>query len=475
MTKVIPVILTGGNGTRLWPLSRQAQPKPFLSLNGGLTLLQATLTRIAADERTASPLVVCNSEHRFLVAEQCNEVQRDPELVLLEPNGRDTAPALTTAAMAASESNDEDAVLLVMPADHVFRDQAAFRQGVETAVAAAEDGRLLTFGVRPDRVETGYGYLHAGVCGADGTCEVRRFVEKPDAQTAQSYLEFGEHYWNSGIFAMRTSRWLEEAERHTPAIFEACRSAYHEGHRNGNFHQLNATAFGECPAESIDYAVMERAERVAMVPLDAGWSDVGSWRSLNEVFECDADGNVVRGDVLMHNTRDSIVSAHSRLVTTVGLSDVIVAETQDAVLVVHKDQVQDVKKVVQNLDNDERDEGRQHRRVPRPWGAYEPLDLGECYQVKRLTVSPGAELSLQMHYHRSEHWVVVSGTARVTIGDDTFELEPNQSTHIPIGTVHRLANPHTEPLEVIEVQSGDYLGEDDIVRFDDVYGRIESA
>lgn len=475
MAKVIPVILTGGSGTRLWPLSRQAQPKPFLSLDGGLTLLQATLTRIAADERTASPLVVCNAEHRFLVAEQCHEVQRDPELVLLEPNGRDTAPALTAAAMAASESDSEDPVLLVMPADHVFRDQAAFHQGVETAVAAAADGRLLTFGVRPDRAETGYGYLHAGAFAADGTCEVRRFVEKPDAQTAQSYLESGEHYWNSGIFAMRASRWLEEIEQQAPAIFAACRSAYDGGRRAGNFHQLDAAAFGECPDNSIDYAVMERAARVAMVPLDAGWSDVGSWTSLNEVFECNADGNVVRGDVLIHDTRNAIISAQSRLVTTVGVSDVIVAETRDAVLVAHKDQVQDVKKVVQNLNNDDREEGRQHRRVRRPWGAYEPLDLGERYQVKRLTVSPGAELSLQLHHHRSEHWVVVSGTARVTIGEEEFDLQPNQSTYIPLETAHRLANPYTEPLEVIEVQSGDYLGEDDIVRFDDVYGRIESV
>lgn len=471
MPSIVPVILTGGSGTRLWPLSRQSQPKPFLALDGGWTLLQQTLERLSGDERIAPPVVVCNAEHRFLVVEQCNEVHRDPDLILLEPAGRNTAPALTVAALAVAADAEEDAILVAMPADHVFRDPEAFRRGLTAAVEAAADGTLMTFGITPDRPETGYGYLHAPEAGVGSTCAVQRFVEKPDAETAARYLASGEYFWNSGIFAMRASRWLEEIERHAPEILAACRGAWAGATRDGNFAELDAEQFARSPEDSIDYAVMEKADRVGMVPLDAGWSDVGSWTSLSEVFECDADGNLLHGDVLVQDTRNSIVSAHSRLVTTVGLSDVIIAETRDAVMVAHKDHVQDVKKVVRSLDTGERQESRQHQRVRRPWGAYEPIDAGPGYQVKRLTVLPGAVLSLQMHYHRSEHWVVVSGTARVTSADEEFDLEPNQSTYIPVGTVHRLGNPGAEPLEVIEVQSGDYLGEDDIVRFDDVYGR----
>ena len=477
-----PVILSGGAGTRLWPLSREYYPKQLLSLVGDETLLQQTAQRLeglAGDGvDVAPPLVVCNQVHRYLVAEQMRRAEAGIGSIILEPVGRNTAPALTVAALDAV-AQGQDPLLLVMPADHVVGDIAAFHQAVGTGARLATEGRLVTFGVVPDSAHTGFGYIERGAPIDSGAAfGLARFVEKPSQATAQSYLDSGQYLWNSGMFLMKASVWLEQAGEHCPEILAACREALAAGERSGEFLSLSDDEFAACPSDSIDYAVMEHVTPAgggngiaAVIPLQAQWSDVGSWESLWEVSPKDEDGNASKGDVYMDGCKDSLVLADHRFVAAVGLQDMVVIETADAVLVLPKDQSQEVKKVVESLRRDRRCECETHRRVYRPWGTYEPLDQSDRFQVKRIVINPGAAISLQMHHHRAEHWVVVKGTAKVTCGDEVTLLTENQSTFIPLGTRHRLENPGIVPLEIIEIQSGGYLGEDDIVRFEDVYGR----
>ncbi len=465
MSVIYPVVLSGGAGTRLWPLSREFFPKQLLCLDGDQTLLQQAILRVDGINAVAAPLLICNEEHRFLVAEQVLEIGKKPIEIVLEPIGRNTAPAATLAALAL-QRHDPQALMLLMPADHVIRDVAAFQRVMKEGAQLAQQGMLVTFGIVPNAPETGYGYIRRG----EGH-RVAEFVEKPDVATAERYLKAGNYLWNSGIFLMRADIWLQEIERHRPDILKACRAAYSGGKRDVDFYRVDREKFGTCPSDSIDYAVMEKTEHAAVVPLDAGWSDIGAWSALWEVGERDASGNVTQGDVLAHATRNALVIAQHRLVATVGLDDVVIIETPDAVLVARKDQSQDVRAIVDKLKQAKRSEHQFHRRVYRPWGSYEGVDAGERFQVKRLMVKPGATLSLQLHHHRAEHWIVVKGTARVTRGEEVFILSENQSTYIPLGVKHRLENPGTIPLEIIEVQSGAYLGEDDIVRFEDVYNR----
>ena len=466
--KINPVILSGGSGTRLWPLSREQYPKQLLCLLGERTLLQQTVSRLDGMEHVADPLLVCNEEHRFLIAEQLRQLGKTPADIILEPVGRNTAPALTLAALALLKHSPNDALMLVMPADHVIHDVGEFHSAIQEGTALAEKGRLVTFGIVPATPETGYGYIKRG----DGN-EVAAFVEKPDAETAGRYVASGNYLWNSGMFMMLASVWLDELNRFHPAMLEACKAAYEQGWRDGEFFRVNAQAFGSCQSNSIDYAVMEETDKAAVVALDAGWSDIGAWSSLWEASERDSQGNVVQGDVYAHATQNTLLISQHRFLAAVGLDDIIVIETPDAVLVAHKKHAQDVKEVVNRLKSDKRSEYQTHRRVYRPWGSYEGIDAGPRFQVKRLMVNPGAALSLQMHHHRAEHWIVVKGTARVTRGDEVFMLTENQSTYIPLGTTHRLENPGNIALEIIEVQSGSYLGEDDIVRFEDKYNRTK--
>jgi mannose-1-phosphate guanylyltransferase/mannose-6-phosphate isomerase len=472
--KLIPVILSGGAGSRLWPLSREHYPKPLLPLTSERSLLQDTATRLHGLPDVGDAVYVCNDEHRFLVAEQVAALGKAPETIILEPEGRNTAPALTLAALYLAPRMP-DSLMAVMPADHVITDREAFLDAVRKGCGPAASGRLVTFGVVPDAPETGYGYIRrdAEVEGGDAF-DVACFVEKPDLETASRYMNEGDYYWNSGIFLMRTKRWLEEIGRFRPDILESCRSAMEGGTRDRNFYRISRAAFLECPSDSIDYAVMEKTDNAAVVPFSAGWSDVGAWSTLWSVCPRNADGNVVQGDVIAQDTHDALLLAQHRCLATVGLDDVIVVETADAVLVASKEKAQDVKGIVSLLKAGKREECRVHRRVYRPWGSYEGLDSGSRFQVKRLTVKPGAALSLQMHHHRAEHWVVVRGTARVTCGERVFNLHENESTYIRIGEKHRLENPGSIPLEIIEIQSGSYLGEDDIVRFDDVYDRCQA-
>ncbi len=468
---LIPVILSGGSGTRLWPLSREGYPKQFLALADDQSMLQATWSRVADLAGTNAPLVVTNEAHRFMVAEQLRQVGCTPDAILLEPAGRNTAPAIAAAALAAT-SNGSDPLLLVLPSDHVIRDQRAFHAAVEQAAPAARDGALVMFGIVPTGPETGYGYIKAAP--GEDIHRVERFVEKPDPATARQYVSDGDYFWNSGMFLFGASRFLEELERHRPDILAACREAFTKARRDTDFLRLDRAAFEACPADSIDYAVMEKTDAARVLPVNLGWSDVGSWAALWEVAEHDHDGNAHRGDVMAIGCRDTYAWSEHRLLALIGLEGVVVVDTDDALLVAHKDRVQQVKDIVARLKDGQRGEAILHRKVYRPWGAYDSVDKAERFQVKRITVKPGAALSLQMHHHRAEHWVVVSGTARVTRGEDVFLLHENESTFIPIGTRHRLENPGKVPLELIEVQSGSYLGEDDIVRFEDVYGRSSS-
>ena len=468
---IVPVILSGGSGTRLWPLSRQLYPKQLLPLLGKDTMLQATLRRLDGIEGLAAPIVVCNEAHRFLVAEQLRQIGAQPEAILLEPAGRNTAPAVALAAASTLQDREhgDDPVLLVLPADNVIRNAEAFRAAVAAGAKLADEGKLVTFGVVPDRPETGYGYIRA--TARDGAAAVQQFVEKPDVALAQEYVSSGEYYWNSGMFMFRASRFIEELRTHRPEIVTQCVAAIAGAKADLDFIRVDAQAFEECQSDSIDYAVMENTAHAWVVPLDAGWSDVGSWASLHDACDPDAAGNVTVGDVLLEDATNCYLYSESRLVAAVGLADCVVVETKDAVLVAPRDRVQEVKKLVDRLKADGRYETSLHREVFRPWGSYDSVDQGERFQVKRITVKPGAKLSLQMHHHRAEHWIVVKGTARVTAGEETFLLGENESTYIPMGTTHRLENPGKVPLHLIEVQSGSYLGEDDIVRFEDTYGR----
>jgi mannose-1-phosphate guanylyltransferase/mannose-6-phosphate isomerase len=466
-----PVILSGGAGSRLWPLSREHFPKPLLRFVGEQTLLEDTTNRLDGLAGLGPPLFVCNEEHRFLVAEQVHRLGKSPETIILEPEGRNTAPALTLAALRLA-ANDPAALMVVMPADHVIPDRAAFQEAIRSGCLLAELGYLVTFGVVPTEPEIGYGYLRKGDPLDGGpACRVAEFVEKPDAATAQGYLDAGDYLWNAGIFVTRADRWLDEIACHRPDITAACRAAFDAGREDADFFRVDKNTFIASPSDSIDYAVMEKTDRAAVVPLAAGWSDVGSWSSLWSLCPRNGDGNVIDGDVITHDTHNTLLVAESRCVATVGIDDLIVVETADAVLVASKAKAQEVKQIVSWLKKNKRDEYRFHRKVYRPWGTYEGIDAGSRFQVKRLTVKPGAVLSLQMHHHRAEHWVVVKGTAKVIRGDEELLLTENQSTYIPVGTTHRLGNPGTIPLEIIEVQSGSYLGEDDIVRFQDAYDR----
>ena len=476
-----PVVLSGGSGTRLWPLSREKYPKQLLSFVGQDSLLQATLRRLEGmdDAACAQPLVVCNDEYRFVVAEQLRQMGKQGRIVL-EPVGRNTAPALTLAALAARAGGD-DPVLLVMPADHVVTEVTAFQDCVRHAARLAQTGAVVTFGITPDRPETGYGYIQAGkALDAGGACTIARFVEKPDRATAEGYLQEGNYWWNSGVFVLRASVWLNALRLCRPDIFGACELAWNKGAADLSFLRVDAEAFAACPSDSIDYAVMERlsgAQAVAglpqgvVLPLSAGWSDVGAWDALWQILPKDEAGNVSQGRVLLHGSGNTLAYSSGRLVACVGVQGLVVVETPDAVLVVDQRHTQDVKKIVDALKRDDCAEGMLHRKVYRPWGWYDGVDAGERFQVKRIMVKPGGKLSLQMHHHRAEHWVVVRGTARVTKGDEVFLLTENQSTYIPLGVTHRLENPGHVDLEMIEVQSGSYLGEDDIVRLGDVYGR----
>ncbi len=469
---MIPVILSGGSGSRLWPLSRQLHPKQFLPLVGDRTMVQITALRAAGCDGAGRPLVVCNEAHRFLVAEQLRLAGVEPGAILLEPVARNTAPAIAVAACEAL-SQDRNPLLLVLPADHAIRNEERFAEAVVRARRSAEEGALVTFGVVPDRPETGYGYIRCGdpVPGGDGACRVAAFAEKPDRAAAEAYCAAGDYLWNSGMFLFRASCYLEELRRFVPEMAEATRRAHGNARRDLDFLRLDSDAFAESPADSIDYAVMERTDRAVVVPLDAGWSDVGSWAALQEADARDGDGNVLHGDVLAIDSRNCYLRSEERLVATVGLEDHVVVETADAVLVAHRDRVQEVKRIVERLDELGRDEASNHRRVYRPWGSYECISLGDRFQVKRIVVKPGERLSTQMHHHRAEHWVVVRGTARVTCGEAVNMVSENESTYIPLGTRHCLENPGRIPLELIEVQSGSYLGEDDIIRFSDLYGR----
>ncbi|WP_366523423.1 mannose-1-phosphate guanylyltransferase/mannose-6-phosphate isomerase [uncultured Microbulbifer sp.] len=467
---MVPVILCGGTGSRLWPLSREAYPKQFLPLIGTETMLQATVRRLEGLQRLQAPILVCNEEHRFAAAEQLQEIGHGAQSILLEPCARNTAPAIALAALVALERG-EDPLLLVLPADHAVADVPAFQSAVQAAEALAEQGHLVTFGIVPTRAETGYGYIRRGEALGDHAWKVMAFVEKPDVDTAKSYLAGGEHAWNSGIFLFRASRYLEELDQHRRDILAACRSACARATRDLDFTRVDKAAFAACADESVDYAVMECTESAAVVSMDAGWSDVGSWLGLWELAERDADDNLLRGDVLLEDSEGCLVRAENRLVSLLGVKDLVVVDTDDALLIASKQRVQEVKKLVHSLKHSGRSEARRHRKVYRPWGYYDCIDAGPRFQVKRIVVKPGQQLSRQMHHHRAEHWVVVRGTARVTHGEEKLLITENQSTYISLGVVHRLENPGTIPLELIEVQSGSYLGEDDIVRFDDDYGR----
>jgi mannose-1-phosphate guanylyltransferase len=458
------VIMAGGLGARLWPISRAGHPKQFLALNGDDTMLQATIKRLE-ELGVESTVTICNESHRFFVAEQLREINK-LDSIILEPVGRNTAPTIALAALM----NDEDPLLLVLAADHVIQDEARFKRAVIKAIPLAEAGKLVTFGIVPSEPHTGYGYIKKGDEDSGGYV-VDEFIEKPSSDVAQEYLDSGDYFWNSGMFLFKASRYLEELQKFRPDIFDACKASMDGVEFDLDFLRINKEKFIECPSDSVDYAVMEKTADAVVVPMDAGWCDIGSWASLWDISNKDKNGNVSQGDVMLHGTNNSFVRTDGKLVATIGVDNLIIVSTKDALMVAHKDSVQDAKIIVQKLKDDKRTEWELNREVYRPWGKYDSIDAGERYQVKRITVKPGAKLSLQKHYHRSEHWIVVSGVANVTKGENTFMLHENESTYIQVGEVHALENLGKVDLELIEVQSGSYLGEDDIVRFHDQYGR----
>ena len=461
------VIMAGGSGTRLWPLSRAGHPKQFLTLNGQQTMLQSTIMRLQGLD-VSSSVTICNEEHRFFVAEQLREIDK-LDSIMLEPVGKNTAPAIALAAITA----DDDPLLLVLAADHIIRDEIAFTDSINKAVPLAESGKLVTFGIVPSEAHTGYGYIKTGDNVGSGFV-VDKFVEKPSSDVACDYIDSGSYLWNSGMFLFKASRYLEELEKFRPDIYASCVASADELESDLDFLRVNKEVFEKCPSESVDYAVMEKTADAVVVPMDAGWSDIGSWSSLWDVSDKDQEGNVTHGDVIVHNTKDCYIRTDNKLIAAVGLDDIVIVDTKDALMVSHKDSVQDAKLIAQKLKTKKRSEWELHREVYRPWGKYDSIDSGERYQVKRITVKPGAKLSVQMHHHRAEHWIVVSGSAKVTNGEKTFLLAENESTYIPVGVIHALENPGKVNLELIEVQSGSYLGEDDIVRFKDLYGRVKN-
>ena len=469
MTSLQTVIMAGGSGSRLWPLSRRMYPKQFISLTASASMLQETVNRVSRINNSGLQLI-CNQEHRFFAAEQLQQLNLTAD-ILLEPVGRNTAPAIALAALNAIKEGDNP-LLLVLAADHVILDQPAFDASVNAAITLAEQGKLVTFGIVPTQAHTGYGYIKQGELCGKGFC-VDQFIEKPALAKAEEYVSSGEYLWNSGMFMFSARRYLEELEKFSPDILTACKAAFDNSVVDLDFIRIDPTAFEACPDDSVDYAVMEKTDDAVVVPMDAGWSDVGSWSSLWDIADKDESGNALSGDVMVHESCNNYIRADKRLVVAIGVDDLVIVDTKDALLVASKDSVQDVKKIVERLKSDKRSEFEFHREVYRPWGKYDSIDSGARYQVKRITVKPGAKLSVQMHHHRAEHWVVVSGTAQVTNGDKTIMLTENQSTYIPIGVIHALENPGKVDLELIEVQSGSYLGEDDIVRFEDRYGRVE--
>lgn len=473
---LFPVIMAGGSGSRLWPLSRVLYPKQFLCLDGELTMLQATIHRLQGIE-CESPVVICNEQHRFIVAEQLRQMNKLTENIILEPAGRNTAPAIALAALAARRAQPEGhALMLVLAADHVIQDEDAFRSAVRKALPFAEQGKLVTFGIVPNKPETGYGYIRRGEKSGQAdhanAFSVAQFVEKPNLETAEKYISSGEYYWNSGMFLFRADRYLDELKKYRPDILSACEQAMSVIDPDLDFIRVDQDAFLACPSESIDYAVMEQTKDAVVVPMDAGWSDVGSWSSLWDISHKTIEGNVNTGDVISYNTEDCFLYSESGLLATVGVKDLVVVQTKDAVLIADRNAVQDVKKIVESIKADGRHEHHTHREVYRPWGKYDSIDTGERYQVKRITVKPGEGISLQMHHHRAEHWIIVAGTAQITINDEIKLLGENESIYIPVGAKHCLENPGKISLELIEVRSGSYLGEDDIIRFADRYGRV---
>ena len=477
---IIPTIMAGGAGSRLWPLSRDLYPKQFLKIAGDESMLQQTFSRLQGIEHQL-PLLICNEDHRFIAAEQMRLGGFEHSGIILEPGGRNTAPAIALAALKALEQvagSDIEPILLVLAADHLIENQGAFQRSVNQALAHAEAGQLVTFGIVPTAAETGYGYIKRGASHSNTAFKVDSFVEKPDLYTAQAYLDSGEYYWNSGMFMFKASQYIEELRRHSPAILEACQNAMSKTQADLEFVRINREAFEACPSDSIDYAVMEPvcsvngSNNLVVVPMDAGWSDVGSWSALWDVSEKDDNNNAHKGDVIAVTSTNNYVYSENKLIATVGVNNLVIVETKDAILVADKSQVQDVKAIVQQLKKSKRSEYKIHREVYRPWGKYDSIDFGARDQVKRITVNPGQKLSIQKHFHRSEHWIVVAGTASVTNGDEVILVTEDQSTYIPLGTIHALENPGKIPLEMIEVQTGSYLGEDDIVRFEDRYGRI---
>ncbi len=464
-----PVILSGGSGTRLWPLSRRHYPKQFLPLVTKNTMIQETLLRLNGLPGLKNPIVVCNEDHRFMMAEQLWEIGITPKKIILEPIGKNTAPAV---ALAALNADSKDEVLLVLPADHVINDIEAFHAAILEAEALAKKGNLVTFGIVPTHPETGYGYIMRDSEKIGNAYKVAAFVEKPDAVTAKNYIKSGDYLWNSGLFAFTAGTFLRELEKFHPKMLAACSQALQTAREDLDFTRLDKIIFSTCPADSIDYAIMEKTDRAVVVPLDAGWNDVGSWSSLWDVTDKDASGNAISGDVITVDSKNSYIYAEDKLVTVLGIENLVVVETKDAVMIAPKDKVQDVKRIVDELKQLGRSEIDIHKKAYRPWGHYESVDSGDRHQTKRIIVKPGAKLSLQKHHHRAEHWVIVKGTALVTKGDEQILLSENESTFISLGTIHRLENPGVIPLEIVEVQSGSYLGEDDIVRFDDNYGRV---